>query len=463
MMNKTFFSDFKLVFSIANRFSTADRSSRSSITAKLTSLGICFGVMTLIVVMSVMNGFQMSFITAILEISSNHIQISDFSIEEESSLIKFCENEKSIAAFYPYYEAQTLLTHSIKKYVAVENENAKADEVEYEEKIVTTYEGGALIRGVPADLYQKDNGFSDELNIVQGDFNLANEGGIVIGNTLAYKLHLHVGDTVNLFVLSGGKDVELFSSDRIFVVKGIFSSGYSEINSSYCFINISDAEKYFGTEAKKTYGIKLKKYNEESHVISKINKAVKTEQASEMKIKSWKESNKSFFGTLRVEKNMLLLLVCLIFVVVAVNIFNGMRRLVFERQREIAILSVLGTRLKHIQYIFVLRGFFTGFIGAVFGIVFGLIISMNTDIVFNGFSRLLYLIQYGITYITNPQNLIFVQENSSYSLYASIPAVIFPSEVILISFFGVISPVIASYIASKNILKLTITEVLHNE
>ena len=104
-----------------------------------------------------------------------------------------------------------------------------------------------------------------------------------------------------------------------------------------------------------------------------------------------------------------------------------------------------------------------GAVGALTGVVLGIIISLNTDVVFTLAAKLMYGIQYLITALTDRQNLQYVQINSSYNLYASIPARLFPGEVTAITLFGVFSPLIASWAASRNVLKLTVSEVLHNE
>ena len=218
------------------------------------------------------------------------------------------------------------------------------------------------------------------------------------------------------------------------------------------------ASKYFGEGAKKIWGIKLKKYDGDLRAISSLKK-----ELPQLEILSWRSFNRTFFGALRIEKNMLLLLVALIFVVVAINIYNGMRRLVFERRTEIAVLSALGARRGGIKAIFIMRGFIMGSLGALIGVALGILISLNTDLVFTGAAKLMYAIQYLITAITDRQNLEYVQVNSSYNLYASIPARIFPGEVVAITLFGILSPLLASLAASKNVLKMTVSEVLHNE
>ena len=439
MKKNKLFVNLRWINTVSNRFARVDRKGRSAVTSALATLGICFGVMTLTVVMSVMNGFQMSFIDSILEVSSYHLRVVDIPEVKEPALIEACQTDKHVRSCVPFYEAQALMTGA---------------------------KGGAVavnIRATDESVYNDDDGFRRELKMLSGKFDFSEPDSIVLGSTLARNLGVRVGSEVNLLVMSGGSDVELFSSDRIFVVRGIFTTGYGEINNSYAFVGTDAAEKYFGTSAKKIWGIKLKKYDDDLKAVSSLNKKLGWGNSSESQIVSWRTYNRTFFGALRIEKNMLLLLVALIFVVVAINIYNGMRRLVFERRTEIAVLSALGARRGGIKSIFIMRGFITGTVGALTGVILGIIISLNTDVVFTVAAKLMYAVQYLITALTDRANLQYVQVNSSYNLYASIPARVFPGEVMAITLFGIFSPLIASWAASKNVLKMTVSEVLHNE
>ena len=201
-MKKMIFQSFKWIFIVSKRFSRVDRNGRSAVTSFLATLGIAFGVMTLIVVMSVMNGFQMSFIDSILELSSYHIRIEDFPEEMESSLIQKLNESKQIVSYTPFYEAQAL---------------------------VTGKKGGAtsvLIRALNQNVYEQDPGFKKEMQFISGSFDFSKKNSIVLGASLARNLGVHLGDSVNLMVRSGGADVNLFSNYRIFTVSFIFSSGY---------------------------------------------------------------------------------------------------------------------------------------------------------------------------------------------------------------------------------------------
>lgn len=434
-----FFNSLRWISVVSRRFARVDRKGRSAVTSVLATLGICFGVMTLTVVMSVMNGFQMSFIDSILEVSSYHLRVINVAPEQENALKAACETEKRIRACVPFYEAQALMTGE---------------------------KGGAVavnVRAADESIYYKDEGFKKELRMISGSFDFSETDSIILGSTLARNLGVRTGDTVNLLVMSGGSDVDLFSPDRLFTVRGIFTTGYAEINSACAFTGTAAAEKYFGASAKKIWGIKIRNYDKDLGVVASLKKQLGLSDSSKTQIQSWRSFNKTFFGALRIEKNMLLLLVALIFVVVAINIYNGMRRLVFERRTEIAVLSALGARKGGIKSIFIMRGFIMGTVGALTGVVLGIIISLNTDVVFTLAAKLMYGIQYLITALTDRQNLQYVQINSSYNLYASIPARLFPGEVTAITLFGVFSPLIASWAASRNVLKLTVSEVLHNE
>ena len=433
-MKKNLITQIRWISAVSRRFARVDRKGRSAVTSRLATLGICFGVMTLTVVMSIMNGFQMSFIDAILEVSSYHLRAVDVPEHLEKNLISVCAEDKHVAACVPFYESQVLMTGE---------------------------KGGAVavnVRAADEAIYYEDEGFRKQLKMLSGAFDFSDSDSIILGSSLARNLGVRVGSSVNLLVMSGGSDVELFSSDRIFTVRGIFTTGYAEINNSYAFVGTEAAKKYFGSSAKKIWGIKLHKYDGDLRAISSLKK-----ELPQINFLSWRNFNRTFFGALRIEKNMLLLLVALIFVVVAINIYNGMRRLVFERRTEIAVLSALGARKSGIKAIFIMRGFIMGTLGALVGVLLGLIISLNTDVVFTAAAKLMYAIQYLVTAITDRQNLQYVQVNSSYNLYATIPARVFPGEVTAIALFGILSPLIASLAASKNVLKMTVSEVLHNE
>lgn len=425
----------KWIFFVSRRFAKVDRSGRSAVTGFLASLSICFGVMTLIVTVSVMNGFQMGFIDSIMEISSAHIRVTAPQDFNQQAFEQQCfRPELGVVAVEPMYEAQSLLASS------------------------TGRQAASLIRAVSPDIIYTDAGFNREVKMISGEFDLSRPGYIVLGSQLARQLGLRVGSTVNMLALSGGSDVDLISDNRVFVVSGIFSCGYAEINNSYSFISLDAGQQFFGKDATKLFALKLADSEKDMQVIYQLEKALPGLQTE-----SWRSYNRSFFGALKVEKNLLMMLVFMIFVVVGVNIFNGMRRMVFERRAEIAVLSALGGRKRQVQLIFILRGLLTGLGGAIPGLLLGMLLCVQMDVIFALIAKLSYWIQYLFTMATNPAMAMFVRENTMYQVYASIPARMFPAEITFITIFGVFSALAASWVASRKVLAMTLSEVLHDE
>ncbi len=417
---------------ISNRFSKVDRKGRTAVTSVLSSLGVCFGVMALIVVISVMNGFQLEFIDAIMEISSYHVRVTD--VESEPEFMDWCSHDRQLVSVTPFYEAQGLMVGSGGK------------------------ESAALVRAVPGEIKKLDSGFDSQLKMLSGRFDLTEDNSIILGSELARSIGARVGGSVNIFALSGSADTALFSQDREFVVKGIFYSNYSDINAAYSFVNIDAGKKHFGSTTPRIYGVKLKDKNRDAAFVSRCSANFPGSLCS-----SWREYNRTFFGALRVEKNILMLLVFLIFVVVAINIYNAMRRMVYERREDIAVLTALGARKTEVQLVFVLKGFLTGLAGAVPGLLLGMLICINMDVVFVCLSKGQYYLQYFFAMLFNPSAGSYLQENPMFRIYANIPARMILGEVAAIFFFGIFSSFTASWIASRKILKLTVAEVLHDD
>lgn len=431
---KNFILSLRWILEVSKRFARIDRAGRTAVTTLLSTLGISFGVMTLITVLSVMNGFQQTSIRPIMEISSYHLRAKNVSDDRFISFVDYCEGNKKILSALPFYESQSLMV------------GRKGNQ------------SSVIIRGVCKDVMEKDRKFAKEINVVYGKFDISGDNYIVLGSTLANNLGVFIGDTVNLLALSGGKDVALISQNREFIVKGIFKSTYYDINVGYAFVSVEDAEKYFGAEVTPTYGIKLSDYTEDIVVMGQLKN-----EFPELSIESWREYNRSFFGTLRIEKNILMLLVCIIFVVVGINIYNGMRRLVFERSQDISILSALGGTRSEIKLIFILRGFTSGFVGALFGAMLGILISLNIRAIFLFLANLMYYVQYFIFMVFVPNQAEYLSQNMIYELYAEIPAQIVLKEVLMNVLFGIAAPLVASWKASDNVLKMSVAEVLHDE
>ena len=445
MKRSSFASNFRWIYFVAKRFSLVDLKGAEAFTSKLSTLGICFGVMTLIIVISVMNGFQREFIDAIMEVSSYNLRTENLDAKERDAFEKFASDEKEIECAVAFTESESLLVSADGR------------------------QSAALVRAIETDVMEKDFGFAREAKIVRGAFDLRtmefSESGealapCILGITLARSLDVRVGDEVNFYATDSGDSLlEAFSRPQKFFVAGIFRTGYSDINSSYAFVALSSQiEKIEKIEKIENliYGIKTKNSAGEVALAKKIQL-----EFPDAKISLWKEYNRSFFSVLRIEKNMLMLLVVLIFVVVAINIFNSMRRIVFERRSEISTLSALGAKISSVKNIFIMRGFLIGLRGAIAGLVLGLFFCVNIKSVFTILSSALFYLQYFFMLIFSPQNAAALSENPMFAVYANIPARMYALEIIFITLFGIFSAAFSAWAASHEILNTSISEVLH--
>lgn len=439
MKRSSFGSNFRWIYFVAKRFSLVDLKGAEAFTSKLSTLGICFGVMTLIIVISVMNGFQREFIDAIMEVSSYNLRAENLGAKEREAFEKFAAAENGIECAVAFTESESLLVSADGK------------------------QSAALVRAIETDVMEKDSGFAREAKVVRGAFDLRSatfsESGealapCVLGITLARSLDVRVGEEVSFYATDSGDSLlEAFSHPKKFFVAGIFRTGYSDINSGYAFVALPSQNENLENLI---YGIKTKNSASENALAKKIQL-----EFPGAEISLWKEYNRSFFGALRIEKNMLMLLVVLIFVVVAINIFNSMRRIVFERRFEISTMSALGAKISSVKNIFVMRGFLIGLRGAIAGLVLGLFFCVNIKSVFTIMSSAIFYVQYFFVLIFSPENAAALSENPMFAVYANIPARMYAHEIIFITLFGIFSAAFSAWAASREILNTSISEVLH--
>jgi lipoprotein-releasing system permease protein len=400
-------------------------------------MGIAFGVMVLIVILSVMNGFQMGYIDSILEVHSSHIRLEWQPLSRDGKdpyeILASLREMKQVTSAVEFTESQALMEGRYSR------------------------QSGALIRGVPEDILDRDPGLKASLSIVSGSFDLSRADSIVIGSELARALALKVGDEAALVAVSGGAESDLFPQNAGVIVTGIVKTGYYEIDSTFAYVSISrglSLRRVGPTRA----AVKIK--NRERDASSWRPCGLPFRVSAE----SWRTFNRSFFGALRVEKNMLFFLVILIFLVVTVNIHNSMRRAVYERREEIGVLSALGSRPSAIRWVFLINGFTIGFVGAVIGLLLGLLISVRINDVFvvaeavvNGAS------EFASAFMHSRSADSFSLFSPEYFYLEAVPVRIFLPETVFVFLFGVLSSTIASWMAMSVLVTLKPAEVLRYE
>ena len=411
----------------------------------LSILGIAVGVMALLIIIAVMNGFQLSFIESILEISSYHLRAGNIEASALDTVRETILKIDGVKSVIPFREFQALIKGKRGKQQAI------------------------LVRAFPSDAKSMDASLIERLHFERVQF--ADEQSIVLGAELARRLMLGIGDAVSIFSISsifGFDDEEENGSTgaRTFIVSGLFESGYYEFDAGWAIININSTAAF--TNAEPVLGIKLNNHFNDWNMLNDIkNNLAHISGFDSIEFSSWRDYNRSFFGALRTEKLFMFLLVGLIFIVVGLNIFQSQRRAVLEHREEIGLLRALGGSEKASRLIFSCGGAIIGFMGASVGVALGLLIANNIEVFFsiieniaNLFINIINIIA-GFFDVSDVENFYFFSPAVFY--IKEIPSRIIVGEVVLIFMFGFLSALIAAWFASRRVSLTRPAEVLRYE
>jgi len=430
--------NFKWIWFVAARYIFRKR--KISPAPVLSILGIATGVLALIIILAVMNGFQLGFIESILEISSYHLRIVPSGDIEEAR--KSVLAVPGIKAAVPFREFQGL---------------------------VQGRRGGqqaAIVRGLPGNAPEMDAGMAGRLSFVEGSFGFEKKSDALLGAELARRLGLKSGDEFTLFSIPSIFNTAGDEGLQAFTVTGIFRTGFYEYDTSWIFIDIESASAF--SESDPVLGIKLKNRFHDQQVLELVRKSLGNNDAfSQAAFSSWRDYNRSFFGALRTEKLFMFILVGLIFIVVALNIYQAQRRSVLEHREEIGLLRAIGGGEHAVQLVFVLDGAIIGFSGASAGLILGLLIASNIP---GFFSAVEAIVNFGINIVNNIASLFggggvgdFFFFSPAVFYIKEIPSRIIPGEVVLIFLFGLFSALFAAWFASRKAARIRPAEVLRYE
>ena len=311
-------------------------------------LGIMLGVAILIIVMSVMNGFKTDLTKKILGLNP-HVIIQPNGFEINESFISKLKSEYSNLNFSRTYSGEGIV---------ISNENAK----------------GVLLKGVNKNEKNINEFFKNFT--VKGELKNFTRNSVFIGTELAFNLNLKEGDSLNI-MSSAFVDTPLGSlpKQENFKVAGIFNTGFLDFDQNIIFLNIEDVLTIFEKENKdQNVEIYLKDPLKANYYKNKIQKTNQN-----FFIYSWSDVNSSLFSALKVERNVMFIILSLIVVVAAFNIISGLTILIKNKTKEIAILKTLGLSNKSIKKTFFLTGLTIGFSATVSGIILGILFSINIE------------------------------------------------------------------------------------
>jgi len=424
---------------IAGRHFRTRRREKGHTASILSVTGIAVGVMTLVTVLAVMNGFQLTAIQDILEINSYHLRLYDLD-EQQSELLEGGRLPTGVSAVVPFSDIETIARGHFER------------------------PRGVLLRAVPPDVLQRDRGLHGRIEMVQGAFALDRPGSVVIGVELARAMGVRVGDTVWFANLGGNRLDWRSPHESALTVTGILRTGTLEFDRSWGYVSLAEASRSFDVRQQPVWGVKLHDRFADQRVGARLRVELGLEPEQ---LESWRSYNRAIFSALRVEKTMLMVLVGLIFLVVGVNIFQSLRRSVIERTEEIATLKALGAPPQSLQAVFIVEGVMIGFAGATIGTVLGLLVSQNINTAFAIAEVAVLTLQDLIGALLRPLGILISGEFSLFSpqhfYIDQVPAEVLFPETLGVFMFALASAVVAALAASRRAARIAPAEVLRYE
>ena len=321
----------------------------------ISMLGIGLGVAALIVVLSVMNGFQKELRTRILGVAS-HVQITGINGE---------------LADWPAVAAQ-----------AAQHPEVRATAPFVQGQAMFSFEGGvrgALVRGVLPDQEDRVADFRKTIKSGSLDDLRPGEFGVVLGADLARMLRVFVGDKVTLIAPQGTvTPAGVVPRLKSFRVVGIFDVGMYEYDSGLALVHLEDAQKLYQMEDRVS-GVRLKV--DDLFRAPRVGRELAGIVQADAFISDWTKSHANFFRAVQIEKNMMFIILSLIVAVAAFNLVSTLVMAVTDKEADIAILRTLGARPRSIMAVFVIQGALVGCIGLGLGIAGGVALALNIDVV----------------------------------------------------------------------------------
>ena len=334
-----------------------------SFISMISMLGIALGVAALIVVLSVMNGFQTELRGRILAVVS-HIQISGASGEMSDwpHVAEQAAKQPGVIAAAPYVQEQGMLSYG----QAVR---------------------GAIVRGILPDMEDKVADFRSHMKGGTLESLEPDSFNIVLGRELARALDVNIGDKVTLIAPQGVvTPAGVVPRLKSFSVVGIFEVGMFEYDSGLALIHMADAQKLYQMEDRVS-GVRLKV--DDLFQAPRIARELMRYVSADAYISDWTKSHANFFRAVAIEKNMMFIILSLIVAVAAFNLVSTLVIAVTDKQADIAILRTLGARPLSIMTIFIVQGALVGFIGLGLGIAGGVALALNIDVVVPFIERML--------------------------------------------------------------------------
>jgi lipoprotein-releasing system permease protein len=339
------------------------RNSFISFISLISMAGIALGVAALIVVLSVMNGFQLELRTRILSVAS-HIEIRGYpDLPNAAGVAEMARRNPRVVASAPYVTGQAML--------------ASGD-----------VNRGSLLRGI--DPAQEDNVADIGRHMRAGTLATLTPGSfnIVLGTELARALGVRLGDSV-VAITPQGNITPAGTLPRIksFHVSGVFEVGMYEFDSGLALINLDDAQKLYRLD--NATGVRLKL--DDMFAAPRVASELASTLPPDADVRDWTRSHANFFRAVAIEKRVMFIILTLIVAVAAFNIVSAQVMVVTDKQADIAILRTLGAAPASVMAIFMIQGALIGVIGTLIGVVGGVLLALNVETVVPAIERAFHI------------------------------------------------------------------------
>ncbi len=339
----------------------AGRNTFISFISMISMAGIALGVAALIIVLSVMNGFQKEVRDRMLSVLS-HIEIeADGGMPDWQTVAQTALQHADVRAAAPFVSAQAML--------------ARDDRVR-----------GVLLRGVLPGAEENVTAMAATLR--QGNLEQLRPGefDIVLGGELARAMGVGIGDKVMVIVPQGTvTPAGVLPRLRAFTVVGIFDSGHFEFDSSLALIHIEDAQKLLRLIGPSGVRLKLS----DMQLAPRVANDLAGKFGPQMYVRDWSSQNRNWFAAVQTEKRMMFIILTLIIAVAAFNLVSTLVMTVTDKQADIAILRTMGAEPWSIMKIFMMQGLVIGIIGTLSGVGLGCLIAANIDVIVPFIERVL--------------------------------------------------------------------------
>jgi lipoprotein-releasing system permease protein len=353
------------------RYTRAGRATRRngfiSFISGVSMLGIGLGVAALIIVLSVMNGFQKEVRDRMLSVVS-HIEIVSAdggALEDLAGTLQQVKLNNQVLGAAPFISAQALLARG----EDMKGVMVRGIDPALEPSVVD------LTAGMSSNARQPN---AKGLNLPGVEALQPGQFGVVLGLDLARQLGLRLGDPVTLISPNGQvTPAGVLPRLKQMQVVGLFNSGHYEYDSALVMIHVEDAGKIFRLEGPTGVRLKIK----DLHEARSVAQALAPNLTAGMAIRDWTQQNRTWFAAVQVEKRMMFIILTLIVAVAAFNLVSTLVMSVTDKRADIAILRTLGASPKSIMGIFMVQGAMVGVMGTVGGLLLGLLVAFNIDVI----------------------------------------------------------------------------------